>query len=94
MAAFHSTPMHDLGLEIPTSSYGVRVQGRQCTTFSSQLLLLAPVLRSHPGVAPWLPHEGLANGEGGRGPRPQIMQAEVDFDRNYDNYDECELRVP
>ena len=24
------------------------------------------VLRSHPGVAPWLPHEGLANGEGGR----------------------------
>ena len=27
----------------------------------------ALVLRSHPGVAPWLPHEGLANGEGGRG---------------------------
>ena len=26
-----------------------------------------PVLWSHPGVAPWLPHEGLANGEGGRG---------------------------
>ena len=25
------------------------------------------VLRSHPGVAPWLPHEGFANGEGGRG---------------------------
>ena len=24
----------------------------------------ALVLRSHPGVAPWLPHEGLANGEG------------------------------
>ena len=27
----------------------------------------ALVFRSHPGVAPWLPHEGLANGEGGRG---------------------------
>ena len=27
----------------------------------------APVFRSHPGVAPWLPHEGPANGEGGRG---------------------------
>ena len=27
----------------------------------------AHVLRSHPGVAPWLPHEGLANGEGERG---------------------------
>ena len=27
----------------------------------------APVLRSQPGVAPWLPHEGHANGEGGRG---------------------------
>ena len=26
----------------------------------------ALVLRSHPGVAPWLPHEGLADGEGGR----------------------------
>ena len=26
---------------------------------------LATVLRSQPGVAPWLPHEGLANGEGG-----------------------------
>ena len=25
------------------------------------------VLRSHPGVAPWLPHRGLANGEGGHG---------------------------
>jgi len=25
------------------------------------------VLRSHPGVAPGLPHEGFANGEGGRG---------------------------
>ena len=25
----------------------------------------ASVLRSYPGVAPWLPHEGLANGEGG-----------------------------
>ena len=25
------------------------------------------VLRIHPGVAPWLPHKGLANGEGGRG---------------------------
>ena len=23
--------------------------------------------RSHPGVAPWLPHEGFANGEGGSG---------------------------
>jgi len=28
------------------------------------------VLRSHPGVAPWLPHEGFANGEGGRGYEP------------------------
>ena len=27
----------------------------------------ALVLRSHLGVAPWLPHEGFANGEGGRG---------------------------
>ena len=27
----------------------------------------ALVLWGHPGVAPWLPHEGLANGEGGRG---------------------------
>ena len=25
----------------------------------------ALVLWGHPGVAPWLPHEGLANGEGG-----------------------------
>ena len=25
------------------------------------------VLRSQPGVAPWLPHEGFANGKGGRG---------------------------
>ena len=25
------------------------------------------VLRGHPGVPPWLPHEGLANGEGGLG---------------------------
>ena len=25
------------------------------------------VLRGHPGVPPWLPHEGFANGEGGRG---------------------------
>jgi len=25
------------------------------------------VLRGHPGVPPWLPHEGLANGEGGFG---------------------------
>ena len=29
----------------------------------------APVLRSHPGVVPWLPHEGPASGEGGRGHR-------------------------
>ena len=28
---------------------------------------LALVLRIRPGVAPWLPHEGLANSEGGRG---------------------------
>jgi len=27
----------------------------------------APVFWSHPGVAPWLLHKGLANGEGGRG---------------------------
>jgi hypothetical protein len=27
----------------------------------------APVLRSYPGIAPWLPHEGLASGEGGCG---------------------------
>ena len=26
------------------------------------------------------------------GTRSRITQAEVDFDRNYDNYDECELR--
>ena len=30
----------------------------------------APVLWSHPDVVPWLPHEGLANGEGGRGREP------------------------
>jgi len=28
---------------------------------------LALVLRRHPGVAPWLPHERRVNGEGGRG---------------------------
>ena len=30
----------------------------------------ALILRGHPGLAPWLPHEGLANGEGGRAQAP------------------------
>jgi len=88
MRAFRFPPMHDPGPEkIQRPARGLRVQGRQCTTFPLQLLLLASkaacslaisaarcatawrllVLRSHPGAAPWLPHEGLANGEGGRG---------------------------
>ena len=35
----------------------------------------APVLRSNPGVAPWLPHEGLANGEGFVPPDAALRQA-------------------
>ena len=35
----------------------------------------APVLRSHRGVAPWLPHEELANGEGVRGHEPVSPRA-------------------
>jgi len=32
-------------------------------------------------------HVEVASGFG-----PELCRAEVDFDRNYDNYDECELR--
>ena len=46
VAAFHSTPMHDLGAEGgPTSSSGLRVEGCQCTTLPPQLLLASKTAR-------------------------------------------------
>ena len=35
---------------------------------------------------------GKAVGRDGLLLGPELRRAEVDFDRNYDNYDECELR--
>ena len=79
VAAFHPAPMHDPGpeeLQRPLrvcvckgASVVVGVEDRP--PFGDPGCALrhrpAPVLRSHPGFAPWLPHGGRANGEGRRG---------------------------
>ena len=55
--------------------------------FSKALL----VLRGHPGVAPWLSHEGITKFEGGarsrafatrRGPAAELIYTRVPFPRN------------